>query len=353
MSKSISSVDIGPEVLGDVRKQMQIDEEWLVSKPRKLTWWGHRLAQTIWAQPAVVRMGMRIVSMQAETDLLVEVPDEPKTEQAIATLNATAALNTIIWHRKDRRVGLRCSTCIHPQVRWWLTKVFSSAVAMQVAEAENRVELLRDMVGGKVAISGHPDSGKRREPDDMLNVLSLFTTKENDPSPFAGAEMLSLCAFLEQHALANGSQTGVTVEFPFPGAIPPTVLVRVLADVSHPTYGAGVFLLMKLPSVPRNIKTGANLPNELNVAEIGQIDAGHGFGSWCLDVEDLSPTAYVSFLPAALFMPGLLQDLVASLAVKAQWTHLWLDLGNNAAELEGWHELQLRLLEWLARAAKP
>ena len=36
------------------------------------------------------------------------------------------------------------------EARPWLTKVFSSAVAMQVAEAENRVELLRDMVGGKV-----------------------------------------------------------------------------------------------------------------------------------------------------------------------------------------------------------
>ena len=110
---------------------------------------------------------------------------------------------------------------------------------------------------------------------------------------------------------------------------------------------------MKLPSLPRNIKTGANLANELNVAEIGQIDAGHGFGSWCLDVEDRSSTAFVSFFPAALFMPGLLQALVTSLARKAQWTHLWLDLGNNAAELEGWHELQLRLLEWLARVAEP
>jgi hypothetical protein len=115
MSKSIGSVDIGPEVLGDVRQQMQIDEEWLVSKPRKLMWWGHRLAQTIWAEPAVVRMGMRIVSIQAETDLLVEVPDRPKTEQAIATLNATAALTAIVWHRKDRRVGLRCSMCVHPK----------------------------------------------------------------------------------------------------------------------------------------------------------------------------------------------------------------------------------------------
>ena len=219
MSKSIGSVDIGPEVLGDVRQQMQIDEEWLVSKPRKLMWWGHRLAQTIWAEPAVVRMGMRIVSIQAETDLLVEVPDRPKTEQAIATLNATAALTAIVWHRKDRRVGLRCSMCVRPEARLWLTKVFSSAVAMQVAEAENRVELLRDMVGGKVAISGHPDSGKRGEPDDMLNVLNIFTTKENDPSPFAGAEMLSLCAALEQHAFATETQTGVSVEFPFPGAV--------------------------------------------------------------------------------------------------------------------------------------
>jgi len=50
----------------------------------------------------------------------------------------------------------------------------------------------------------------------------------------------------------------------------------------------------------------------LEGGEIGQIEAGYGFGAWCLDVEDRKSTAYVAFLPAAIFMPGLLESIVAS-----------------------------------------
>jgi hypothetical protein len=64
----------------------------------------------------------------------------------------------------------------------------------------------------------------------------------------------------------------------------------------------------------------------LEGGEIGQIEAGYGFGAWCLDVEDRKSTAYVAFLPAAIYMPGLLESIVLSLAVKAQWAHRFLDL---------------------------
>jgi hypothetical protein len=75
---------------------------------------------------------------------------------------------------------------------------------------------------------------QRVEPDDMLNVLGVFTTAEDEPSPFGGTEMLGLGASLEQRALATGDQTGITVEFPLPGAVPPKVGVLRLQTTSSP-----------------------------------------------------------------------------------------------------------------------
>ena len=65
----------------------------------------------------------------------------------------------------------------------------------------------------------------------MLNVLSVFRTAKDAVSPFYGSEMSDLLASFEKQLPMTGGQSGVTVEFPFPDGMPPTVLVRLLADV--------------------------------------------------------------------------------------------------------------------------
>lgn len=345
--------DIGPQVVDEVRRQLQVDDEWAVVEPRLLTWWGHRLRQRVGADESVRLGGFAIVRVWAETDLLVDVPSAARTAEAIAVLNSVAALNAYVWRPEERRVSLRCATCIYSEVRGWMTRMFCSAVAMQVAEAEARVELLQKLIGGRVNTCSHPVSGVRRQPDDMLNVLTTFTTPADSPSPFHGDEMLSLLATLKHKTLANGDESGVTVEFPFPGAIPPTVLVRFFADVPNKTYGAGALLRMRLPSLPSGTLTGAEIANILNVGEIGQMEAGYSFGAWCIDVESRKGAAYVTFLPAAAYMPGLLQSMAISFAAKARWAHLFLDLENNTSELGVWHKWQMKLLKSLVKSAKP
>lgn len=249
--------DVGPQVLGDVRRQLQVDDEWAVVEPGSFTWWAHRLRQKIVAEKSVTRGGLGIVNIWAETDLLVDVPNESRVEEAVAVLNSTAALNTLVWRPTERRLSLRCASYIYSDIRGWMTGMFCSGVAMQIAEAEGRAESLQKLVGGRVHSSAHPTNGFRQQPDDMLNVLGAFRTGKGDVSPFYGDEMLSVIAAFEKQILVTGDQSGVTMEFPFPDGIPPTALVRLLADVPHPTYGSGVMLLMKLPLLPSGRLSGA------------------------------------------------------------------------------------------------
>ena len=46
--------DVGPQVIDYLFRSLQIDPKWSIRESRKFTWWGHRLAQKVWADP--VRM---------------------------------------------------------------------------------------------------------------------------------------------------------------------------------------------------------------------------------------------------------------------------------------------------------
>ena len=145
------------------------------------------------------------------------MPNESKVQEAIAILNSTAAFNTLVWRPQERRVSLRCATCFYNEIRGWMTGIFCSGVAGDIAEAEGRAESLQKMIGGKVHSSAHPINGFRQQPDDMLNVLSLFRTGKDDVSPFYGDEkMLRVLGAFENQILVTGDQSGVTMEFPFP-----------------------------------------------------------------------------------------------------------------------------------------
>ena len=44
--------DVGPGVIDFVYATLGLDDAWSVREPRGVTWWGHRLAQRVWAEAA-------------------------------------------------------------------------------------------------------------------------------------------------------------------------------------------------------------------------------------------------------------------------------------------------------------
>jgi CheY-like chemotaxis protein len=62
--------DVGPRVLDFIFEQMRIDGEWSLRDDRKLTWWGHKFAQRIWAEPVWVDHDHDIVRVHAQTDVI-------------------------------------------------------------------------------------------------------------------------------------------------------------------------------------------------------------------------------------------------------------------------------------------
>ncbi len=321
--------DMGPQVIEDLFQRMMIDEEWSVRRERSFTWWGHRLAQHVRAEPVRESFGDDVVRVQAMTDLLKSVPDNGRTSDLLSALNTHASLSAFLWDRSRGRVTLISSAYFHAQNLPWLRLTFAGACAIQAADAHIKVDGLAEMLGAAPDESHHPTSGPRTVADDMLNVIErLFAAEGQKPSPFSREDFDSLLELPSAPwLLANADDTALTAELPFPGCRPPTALLRVDTEEKHPQLGSGALMLLKLPVSP-GPEGAAVVSHKLNAAETTGWACSHQLGAWCSDPE-VQGVTFVSFVPTALYKPGLLENLVYSMAIRARWANEFLASGRG------------------------
>jgi hypothetical protein len=241
--------DVGPQLLAFIYEQMKIDPEWSVREERSLTWWGHRLAQRIWAETVIIEDGDEIVRIHAETDVLRNVNTEAHATQSLSILNRNASLSAYVWNPESKKISLRSSAYFHSQNFPWLSVFFLSSVSLQAAEAHLQPDALAKLIGGEVDESAHPKNGFREQRDEMLDVIKLFYAPEgNNPSGFTKKDFHAAMELdPSPWLMANESEKGLTAEFPFPGCMPPTALLTVDNETKHPQLGSGLFILLRLP----------------------------------------------------------------------------------------------------------
>lgn len=320
--------DPGLAVLDFVFKSMMIDTEWSVREPRGFTWWAHRFAQRVWAEPARLDAAGEAIRVHAETDLLHKIPSNPQTAERFAVLNRSASLSAFVWDPEKERASLHCSAYVHAENVGWLKYLLAAAVSIQVADAHIKVDGLAKVLGGEPDVSGHPSHGPRKAMDDMLNIIEgLFVPAGRDPSPFTEADFSAALGMKPNPwLLATGGPAGMTAEFSFSDDVPAalggkgTALFQASAEGSHPQLGSGALLRLTLP-VELAADRAALLVGELNAAETREWGRCHLLGAWCTDPTGIT---FVTFLPAAVHRRGLLEAMVWSMALRARWAKEYL-----------------------------
>jgi hypothetical protein len=343
--------DVASYVLDFVFKLMMIDNLWSIREPRAFTWWPHKLAQRVWAEPVRMDEGIALCKIQAETAVLKKVPPTKRTYGLLAMLNTAATLNRYIYDATSMRITLRCCAYFHTENAGWQAKYFASAVAIQAAQAHAELPDCSELFGAAPDETRHP-VGVRTSPDDILNILEVFKEKGQEPSAFIGEESarierMSPCPFV----MANSNDTGATVEFTFPGCIPATTMLRIRSDAKHPKLGSGAFLLLRIPDMPGVVQDFA-LANRLNTFEMQDWSRSRCFGAWCKDVDNANPlkgVAYVCFVPSLAKMNGLLENEVFQMAARTGWLHDWLNLPEKGPDDISW---RLKMLEMMEKVFK-
>lgn len=315
-------MDTGEAVIRRIRSMMQIDDQWSISNGRGYAWWGHRLEQRVWADAERQDYGMAVTRVSAETRVLCDLPVDPRLCEKIAVLNALATLNAYIYDPAASRLSLRCSAYVHEENADWLGRLFGCAVALQAAEAHVAAPALAEAFGARADVSEHSESGPRSTPDDMLNVAASFA-RNAQSSPYDMREQNQAHEMLRRMgAFATSDASGITAELPFfddrPSAAggAATALLQVIPRMKHPQLAGGALLLLKLP-ITRNDAEAAAISQELNAAETSdEFTRAHQLGAWC--ARDGVPT-FVAFLPAVAYNPGVLTNMVMSMAMRTRF----------------------------------
>jgi hypothetical protein len=297
---------------------MKIDREWSVNGRRQFAWWGHRLAQRIWADPPFDDEGIVITRLHARTDLINNFRPDPRRLGDLAFLMRRASLSGLVRDtRHPDRLQLACSMYAHAESSEWVQRAFSLAVACQVDEAEGLVDGLAELLGGQVAASCHPQSGPRHVPDDMLGVLTSMVIPEGaGPSAFPGPYFEQAREMMEQNCfLATGDESALTVEFPFGDF---TSLCQMQTKEEHPWLGRGLLVRLTLPTGRGDDAERAEQALYLNGRELQELTRAHFLGSWCPSSHGLT---YVTFFPNywSRAFPGFVPLAAMGTRNRAHW----------------------------------
>lgn len=318
---------------------LRIDEEWTIREPRGFTWWAHHLAQRVWVEPLPEIREVPVVRVQAETALLRKVPDTVANRALVDLLNKEANLNTFRFDPRTGRVTLRCCAYVTPETVSWLKWFLSAAIAIQVADAHAKGQpALANAFDADLDHSAHPSRGPRQVMDDMLNVIeALFAPLGRGRSPFTAADFERLQRFAPKlSVLTTTDSSGATAEFPFFNDRPAvlaflqpkqkqvgTALCQIISTTRHP-YGNGVLWKLTLPMDVAE-REAIDQAIDLNLAEYDEPiwPYFYGFGAWCSDPH-LRTVAYVMFMPAAIYKPGILEPFFISMRARTEWVKRYL-----------------------------
>jgi len=173
------------------------DTDWAESRPGGFTWWPHEQAQQISVTPYHAD-GSYGAGLYTSTEVRRGVPHTDEVLRNVARLNAGLSQSALLL-RDNGRLDLACRIFVNTDSDWWARRWVAGVAAEQFITARDLAARLDGF--GEAAVSVHPGSGPRPQPDQ------LFTLREDVLIEAAGKvrwglqPMTALMAMVGQYAL--------------------------------------------------------------------------------------------------------------------------------------------------------
>ncbi len=324
-AKLFPATDPGLELLAHLYETLQPGPEWCVTQPRGFTWWGHRLAQRVWAEPPRREGGLGC-QLHIVCDVLREVGDNPAALEALNTANRLASLSSVVWDREQGRVSLRCSVEATPEALPWLKPLTVWAAALQVSAAHLRAHDLAEIFDAVVDTSQHPSRGTREHEAEALSTVWRLGLGSAGPTPYDRRELAQAVRALPRNTVVTPlGELQAEAWLPFAGApagSPQGATLLVAGDAEHLALGKGALIRLKLPpgAGGRSLMAKAN---RLNLLEESEWTGFHHLGAWRRDPARC--LTFSTFLPRLAFQPGLLAEFAAASAARLAWVERQLE----------------------------
>ena len=299
-------------------EQLQVDDKWSVRTPNGFRWWADRNEQTVEVVGQETGPDGEIgylVSVRTELLRSLHLGDH-ELEGTNALLMAFASMAGPVYDQESKTLSLCSLVRVHDAISQWMNLLISVAAVLQIGEARIIASELAKALDAEEALSGPPRHGMRPEPDEMAGMIAtLIAPMGRLPSWWSPAEFQdAVDRFMNQPPalLASAGGAGFTVEFPYGDR---SSLCQAKADQPHPRYGNGLFLLQSFPVKAMSDTDGVKLALSMNKIELTERPFGYGFGSYAYKDSALH---FTSFLPNAIYRPGMLPNIYFSCAQRAR-----------------------------------
>jgi hypothetical protein len=300
------------------REQLRVDAEWSVKFSNGFTWWADRHAQTVEIVGSETdESGETAYLIAARTEMLRNFELSDRASTAInSLLMCCASMAGPIYDEKAGKLSLCSLVRVHESIRDWMNPLISMAALLQIAEARIIAPELAKFLGAESAESGHPVNGERPLPDEMADIVTnLIAPVGKLPSKWTQKEYERA---VKDHMkgpfclLATKGEFGFTAEFPCGES---SSLFRATGREPHPRYGNGLLLIQSFRTGDLSEEKAIRFALSLNTSELTKSPTGYGFGSFCHNAGCIH---FTTFLPNAVYRPGLLPSLYYAAASRTQ-----------------------------------
>ena len=301
-------MNAGEEVLEFLyTTQLQVDDEWAVRTPTGFIWWAGDNAQ-------IVEIIGEQTSPEGQTGYLISIrtdmmTDLDLTDDVLTDLNEgpmqIASMAGPVYDPETRILSMCTLVRVYDEIVPWMQMLLSTAAILQLAEVQVFAEEIAENHGGELAVSGHPESGIREDPDEMMYAAArIFGEANREPLRLQEKDFDDLVTqyMMQPPSVgATGGGLGLTVEFPYGDA--ESSLCQFLGDQDHPLFGNGLLIIQRFPYRAPTEADGIRLALEFNREDLTEIAMAYGFGSYYY-VDDM--ICFTGFIPNLL-----LRDVVA------------------------------------------
>ena len=314
----ISTMNAGTKTIDWLySEQLRVDAEWSIKTANGFVWWADSNAQTVEVigEETDEKCGTAwLVSVR--TDFLRNVEATDSTLEKLSLMLApVASMVGPVFDEDTGTVALCSLVRVHEGNREWMAPLISVAAALQIGEARIAGPGIAKILGAEPAESGHPENGRRPEPDEIAELIAnLIEPLGRESSSWSALEFVNMDKNYLQGppaVLATCGAKGFTAEFPFGKS---TSLLQVMNDQPHPRYGNGLFVLQSFKLRKLSTAEGTRLALALNAEELTRCPLGYGYGSYCFRDEALN---FVTFIPNVAHNSVLLPNLYLACASRS------------------------------------
>jgi hypothetical protein len=320
--------------LQEIAAIWKVDQAKSIRRDDGFDWWpgDYRVSVSAWPRKDGQQPATTLVSIR--TDFLKDVPINDSKFVRLAAMSSRFFTSTYAWvyppaevwaeHAEPGatpRLWSANTAYVTPHNKDWLPAFIARTSIMQPINAQIQAAQAPEFLGGGAPDLSRP-AGLAPGLDGMLELVAqAYVSLGNEANRWVGTGEFQKIAEnwgQSDYSFGFGDDGGLTLETPFGDD---SALIRLKTDERHPQLGNGLLCTLQLPFSDEPTRTAEECAF-LNLLETFWTETEIPLlGCWHPHISrgGLEGPAFTSFVPNALYQPGIASHMTLWLLERASW----------------------------------